>query len=91
MSVFGQSCNLLSSILTILLTCPNSGTWLCYSNDTFLAVIYRDCGTRSSRDGEQCVLVLDCLDFTMVTHSCNVLAVSTSSSTDHCMCLSYRM
>ncbi len=38
MSVLGQLLNLLSSILTILLTCPNSGTWLCYSNDPFLTV-----------------------------------------------------
>ncbi len=30
--------NLLRSILTILLTCPNSNTLLCYSNDPFLAV-----------------------------------------------------
>ncbi len=30
MSVLGQSLNLLSSILTILLTCPNSDTLLCY-------------------------------------------------------------
>ncbi len=36
MSVLGQSLNLvLSSILTILLTCPSSDT-LCYSNDPFL-------------------------------------------------------
>ncbi len=33
MSVLGQSLNLLSSILTILLTCPNSDTLVCYSND----------------------------------------------------------
>ncbi len=30
--------NLLSSVLTILLTCPNSDTLLCYSNDPFLTV-----------------------------------------------------
>ncbi len=30
--------NLLSSIMTILLTCPNSDTLLCYSNDPFLTV-----------------------------------------------------
>ncbi len=30
--------NLLSSILTILLTCPNNDTLLCYSNDPFLTV-----------------------------------------------------
>ncbi len=36
--VLGQSLNLLSSILTILLTCPNSDTLLCYSNDPFLPV-----------------------------------------------------
>ncbi len=30
--------NLLSSILTILLTCPNNDTVLCYSNDSFLTV-----------------------------------------------------
>ncbi len=34
----GQSLNLLSSILTISLTCPNSDTLLCYSNDPFLTV-----------------------------------------------------
>ncbi len=33
MSVLGQSLN--CSILTILLTCPNSNTLLCYSNDPF--------------------------------------------------------
>ncbi len=38
MSVLGQSLNLLSSILTILLTCPDSNTLLCYSNDPFLTV-----------------------------------------------------
>ncbi len=38
MSVLGQSLNLLSSILTILLTCPNSDTLVCYSNDPFLTV-----------------------------------------------------
>ncbi len=32
--------NLLSSILTILLTCPNNDTLLCYSNDPFLTMIY---------------------------------------------------
>ncbi len=36
MSVLGQSLNLLSSILTILLTCPNSNTLLCYHNDPVL-------------------------------------------------------
>ncbi len=30
-----QFLNLLSSILAILLTCPNSDTLLCYSNDPF--------------------------------------------------------
>ncbi len=30
-----QSLNLLSSILTILLTCPNTDSQLCYSNDQF--------------------------------------------------------
>ncbi len=40
MSVLGQSLNLLSSILTILLTCPNSDTLLCYSNDPFLTVYF---------------------------------------------------
>ncbi len=30
--------SLLSSILSILLTCPNSDTLLCYSNDPFLTV-----------------------------------------------------
>ncbi len=38
MSVLGQSLNLLSSILTILLTCPNSDTLVCYSNNPFLTV-----------------------------------------------------
>ncbi len=38
MSVLGQSTNVLSSILTILLTCPNNNTLLCYSNDPFLTV-----------------------------------------------------
>ncbi len=33
-----QSRNLLSSILTILLTCPNSDTLVCYSNEPFLTV-----------------------------------------------------
>ncbi len=37
MSVLSQSLNLLSSIL-ILLTCPNSDTSLCYSNEPFLTV-----------------------------------------------------
>ncbi len=36
--VLGQLLSLLSSILTILLTCPNSDTWLCNSNDPFLTV-----------------------------------------------------
>ncbi len=40
MSVLGQSLNLLSSILTILLICPNSDTLLCYSNDPFLTVLW---------------------------------------------------
>ncbi len=34
----GTIANLLSSILTILLTCPNNDTVLCYSNDPFLTV-----------------------------------------------------
>ncbi len=34
----GTIVNLLSSILTILLTCPNNDTVLCYSNDPFLTV-----------------------------------------------------
>ncbi len=34
----GQSLNLLSSILTILLTCPNNNTLLRYSNEPFLTV-----------------------------------------------------
>ncbi len=38
-SVLGQSLNLLSSILTILLTCPSSDISLWYSNDTFLTVL----------------------------------------------------
>ncbi len=38
MSVLGQSLNLLSSILAILLTCRNSDTLLCYSNDPFFTV-----------------------------------------------------
>ncbi len=45
MLVLGQLVNLLSSILTILLTCPNSDTLLCYSNDSFLTVynyVYTD-------------------------------------------------
>ncbi len=33
-----QSVNLLSCILTILLTCPNNNTLLCYSNEPFLTV-----------------------------------------------------
>ncbi len=37
-SVLVQSLNLLSSVLTILLTCPNSNTLLCYSNGTVLTV-----------------------------------------------------
>ncbi len=32
----GTIANLLSSILTILLTCPNNDTLLCYSNDPLL-------------------------------------------------------
>ncbi len=38
MSILGQSLNLLNSILTILLTCPNNNTLLCYSNEPFLTV-----------------------------------------------------
>ncbi len=34
-SVLGQLFNLLSSILTILLTCPNSDALVYYSNDPF--------------------------------------------------------
>ncbi len=34
----GTIANLLNSILTILLTCPNNDTVLCYSNDSFLTV-----------------------------------------------------
>ncbi len=34
----GTIANLLSSILTILLTCPNNDTLLCYSNDPLLTV-----------------------------------------------------
>ncbi len=37
-SVLGQLLSLLSSILTILLTCPNGDTLLCYSNKPFLTV-----------------------------------------------------
>ncbi len=37
-SALGQLLNLLSSILTILLTCPNNNTLLCYSNEPFLTV-----------------------------------------------------
>ncbi len=33
-----QLLSLLSSILTILLTCPNSDSMLCYTNDPFLTV-----------------------------------------------------
>ncbi len=33
--------NLLSSILTIILTCPNNNTLLCYSNEPFLTVNVR--------------------------------------------------
>ncbi len=44
MSVLGQSLSLLRSILTILLTCPNSDTLLCCSNNTFLTVYHsKDC------------------------------------------------
>ncbi len=39
----GTIANLLSSVLTILLTCPNNDTVLCYSNDPFLTV-YRVVG-----------------------------------------------
>ncbi len=38
MSVLGQLLNLLSSILTILLTCPNSDILLCYSNGPFTVI-----------------------------------------------------
>ncbi len=38
MSVLGQMLNLLRSILTILLTCPNNDTLVCYSNNPFLTV-----------------------------------------------------
>ncbi len=38
MSVLGQLLNLLSSILTIWLTCPNSDTLLSYRNDPFYDV-----------------------------------------------------
>ncbi len=38
MSVLGQLLSLLSSILTILLTCPNNNTLLCYRNKPFLIV-----------------------------------------------------
>ncbi len=41
--VLGQSLNLLSSILTILLTCPNNDTLLCCSNDLFLTVLLVTC------------------------------------------------
>ncbi len=34
----GTNANLLSSILTISLTCPNNDTVFCYSNDPFLTV-----------------------------------------------------
>ncbi len=34
----GRSLNLLSSLLTILLTCLNGNTLLCYSNDPFLTL-----------------------------------------------------
>ncbi len=34
----GKIANLLSSILTILLTCPDNNTLLCYSNDPLLTV-----------------------------------------------------
>ncbi len=37
-SELGQSLSLLSSVLTIILTCPNSDTLLCYSNNPFLVV-----------------------------------------------------
>ncbi len=37
-SVLGQQLSLLSSILTILLTCPNNDTLLRYNNDPFLTV-----------------------------------------------------
>ncbi len=38
----GTIANLLSSIVTILLTCPNIGTLLCYSNDPFVTVFHND-------------------------------------------------
>ncbi len=38
MSQYWTIANLLSSILTILLTCPNNDTVLCYSNDPLLTV-----------------------------------------------------
>ncbi len=38
MSVLGRLLSVLSSILTILLTCLNSDTLLCYSNEPFLTV-----------------------------------------------------
>ncbi len=36
--LMGQSLILLNSILTILLTCPNNDTWLCYCKYSFLIV-----------------------------------------------------
>ncbi len=55
-SVLGQSLTLLSSILTILLTCPNySDTLMCYSNDPFLTMIHAlhaitsSCGSKFER------------------------------------------
>ncbi len=38
----GTIVNLLSSILTILLICPNNDTLLCYSNDPLLTVYMRN-------------------------------------------------
>ncbi len=38
MCQIGTIANLLDSILTILLICPNNDTVLCYSNDPFLTV-----------------------------------------------------
>ncbi len=40
MCQYWDNCYLLSRILTILLTCPNNDTVLCYSNDPFLTVFW---------------------------------------------------
>ncbi len=40
MSLLRLSLNLLRSILTILLTCPNSDTLLCYSNDHYYITVH---------------------------------------------------